>query len=644
MTPQYLLILITALVTSFILTPLAGMAAHRVNAVDYPGGRRIHLVPTPRFGGAAIFAGIIASLVVGSYVAPGVWDALSPFDLRSLALVGTATLITVVGLLDDRRSLPPLGKLIAQTLVAGGVVAAGYRIELIQIESMSWMNSAISVLWITSVMNAVNLIDGLDGLAAGVSLTIALGLLCQSLYYHNTRHALILTAACGAILGFLPFNFRRARIFLGDSGSLLLGLLLAVAAIQGPGRGSLTRTTVVPILALGFPLAELSVTVARRLMREFLVVRRDDKEHQYAFRILGRPRLFTADRDHMHHRLLNRGIGSVRTVLAFYLISVALVAVALVGAVEDWRFGYLLVFVAALFAAVRFFGYSDLQPLRKGLFLPIFGRLSSAPTFVFLCCDIAFAFASLLLALVLYGMPLDLVNGGWWQHAWLSTGGTLVAAQVFGLTLGGLYRQSYSLIGSHECVVMLRSIGFSVMAGLCVIVSLSPHTGVVVLVLDSYVFATLVIGLRLSFGILDYAFQHPGIRRVLVYGANDQGSEAVGAMRANPELRLVPTGFLDDEQGERIRWFRGLRIYRTCDLSWLIRRKIVDELLTPQVQVNGDSGSLEILAKRCSNLGLPLNTFTAHAENQRNGQGFLDVTARSVEMKQSEPPFGLTAK
>jgi hypothetical protein len=486
-------------------------------------------------------------------------------------------------------------------------------------------------------MNAVNMIDGLDGLAAGVSLTIALGLLCQSLYYHNSRHALILTAVCGATLGFLPFNFRRARIFLGDSGSLLLGLLLAVAAVQGPGRGSLTRTTVVPILALGFPLAELFVTLGRRFMREFLVVRRDDKQHQYVFRILGRPRLFTADRDHMHHRLLNRGIGSVRAVLALYLMSAALVAVALVGAIEGWRLGYSLVFVAALFAAVRFFGYSDLQPLRKGFLLPIFGRLSSAPTLVFLCCDIAFAFASLLLALVLHGQLPSLQNAQWWQQAWLPTASALVGGQVFGLALGGLYRQSYSLIGSHECVVMLRSIAFSVMAGLCVFVSLSTHTEVVVLVLDSYLFSTLVIGFRISFGILDYAFQHPGIRRVLVYGANNEGSEAVGAMRANPELRLVPTGFLDDEQGERTRWFRGLRVYRTCDLSWLMRRKVVDELFAPQLHGTGDASDLEILARRCSNLGLPLNTYTAHMENLRDG-------LPSVEIKYSEPPFGAAAK
>ena len=629
---QYSLILITALTVSFMLTPLVGVAARHLNAVDYPGGRRIHLTPTPRFGGAAIFGGIIASLAVGSYVTPRVWDALS-FDLRSLALAASATLITLVGLLDDRRSLSPAAKLIAETLVAGCVVAAGYRIELIPIESMGWMNSAISVLWITSVMNAVNMIDGLDGLAAGVSLTIALGLLCQSFYYHNARHALILTAVCGAILGFLPFNFRRARIFLGDSGSLLLGLLLAVAAVQGPGRGFITRTTVVPILALGLPLAELFLTIGRRVLREFLVVRRDDKEHQYAFLVLGRPKLFTADSDHMHHRLLNRGMGSMAAVLIFYLISAAMVAVAVVCAVEKWQLGYFLVFVLGLFAAVRFFGYSDLQPFRKGFFLPVLGRLLSGLTPVFLSCDVIFGFASLLLVFVVRGVHLGLINGESPQQVPLLIVCTLVAAQVLGLALGGLYRQSYSVIGTHECVVLLRSIGLSLALGLSMMLSIARRPDVLLAVLDGYLFATLIIGFRLSFAILDYVFRYARIRRVLVYGANEEASRAVGEMRANPELRLVPAGFVDDERGELTRWFRGLRVYRTCDLSALVRRKVVDEVFLPLINGNGDSANLEELTRRCSKLGLPLNSYASHSENQLDASRPPDVSAGLLAMK-----------
>ena len=629
---QYSLILVTALVVSFMLTPLVGMAARRVNAVDYPGGRRVHLTPTPRFGGAAIFGGIIASLVVGSIATPWVWSALS-FDFRSLALAASATLIMVVGLLDDRRSLSPVAKLIAETVVAGCVVAAGYRIELIRFESIGWMNSAISVLWFMSVMNAVNMIDGLDGLAAGVSLTIALGLLCQSFYYHNARHALILTAVCGAILGFLPFNFRRARIFLGDSGSLLLGLLLAVAAVQGPGRGFITRTTVVPLLALGLPLAELFLTIGRRVLREFLVVRRDDKEHQYAFLILGRPKLFTADSDHMHHRLLNRGMRSVVAVLIFYSISAALVAVGVVCAIEEWQLGYFLVFVLALFAAVRFFGYSDLQPFRKGFLLPILGRLLSASTPVFLSCDIVFGFASLLLAFVVRGAQLGLINGESPQQVPLLIVCTLVAAQVLGLALGGLYRQSYSVIGSHECVVLLRSIGLSLAVGLSMMLSLARRP-VLLAVLDGYLFATLIIGFRLSFAILDYVFRYARIRRVLVYGANEEASRAVGEMRANPELRLVPAGFVDDERGELTRWFRGLRVYRTCDLSSLVRRKVVDEVFLPLINGNGDSANLEELTRRCSKLGLPLNSYASqHSENQLDALRSADVSGGLLTMK-----------
>jgi hypothetical protein len=384
---------------------------------------------------------------------------------------------------------------------------------------------------------------------------------------------------------------------------------------------------------LGLPLAELSLTIGRRLLREFLVVKRDDNEHQYAFRVLGRPKLFTADSDHMHHRLLNRGMGSTAAVLIFYSISAALVAVAVVCAIEKWQLGYSLVFVIALFAAVRFFDYSDLQPFRRGFFLPMLGRLSSASIPVYLGCDILFGFASLLLAFIFHGVHTGRINSEWPQQAQLLTACTLVAAQVLGLAVGGLYRESYSVMGFRECMVLLRSTGLSVAAGLVVMLSFARQTELLTVVLDDYLFASLVIGLRLSFALLDYIFQHPGTRRVLVYGANQEASNAVGAMRANPELQLVPTGFIDDEQGERTLWFRGLRVYRTCDLSSLVRRKVVDEIFVPLVNRNGHSASLEALTRRCSNLGLPLNTYAGHPDNQLDGLRPADLSAGLVAVK-----------
>jgi UDP-GlcNAc:undecaprenyl-phosphate GlcNAc-1-phosphate transferase len=627
---QYSLILTTALVVSFILTPLAGRVARTVNAVDYPGGRRIHLSPTPRFGGVAIFGGIIASLVVGTNTAPGIWH-FHFFDERWILLAACATLVTMVGLLDDRRSLSPVAKLIVEILVAGCIVAVGYRIEVFPYQAIGWINAVVSVVWITSVMNAVNLIDGLDGLAAGVSLIAAVGLLCQSLYYQNALHALILTGVCGAILGFLPFNFRRARVFLGDSGSLLLGLVLAVAAIQGPSRGS--TSMVLPILAVGLPLAELFLTIGRRVLREFLVVKRDDKERRYALLVLGRPKLFTADSDHMHHRLINRGIGSVRAVLIFYFVSAGLAATAMVCTIEEWQLGYLL-FLLALFAAARSFGYSDLQPLRKGLLLPILGRLSAARIPIFVCFDLVFSFVSLLLPFLFLGTQHTLFNRGWSQQGQLLIACGLVVAQLCGLAFGGIYRESYCVIGFRECVVLLRSVGLSIGAGLVVTLSLARETSIGLIILDGYLLATLVIGLRLSFAIFDYVFQNVRIRRVLVYGVNEGGSQMVGVMRANPELGLVPTGFIDDEEGERTRWFRGLRVYRTGDLVSLVRRRVIDEVFVPPVNGNGHSAGFEILTRCCSNLALPVNSDGAVARTQIEDARPEHVSASLVPVKQ----------
>jgi UDP-GlcNAc:undecaprenyl-phosphate/decaprenyl-phosphate GlcNAc-1-phosphate transferase len=632
---KYALTFFVALIVSFALTPLMAAIARRARAIDYPGGRRIHQTPTPRFGGAAIFGGIAGGLMLTCYTSRQIRELFLPIDLRSLTLAIVATTITIIGLLDDRRSLSPFAKLSAELFIAACVVTAGYRIQLISVPYFGWMNLAISVLWIASVMNALNMIDGLDGLAAGVSLTIALGLLCQSLYFHNERHALILAAVSGAILGFLPFNFHRARIFLGDSGSLLLGLLLAVGAVQGPSDGYIARTAIIPVLALGLPLAELVLTVGRRLLREFLVVKRDDQDQRYGLVILASPKLFTADGDHMHHRLLKRGMRSTAAVLLFYLISAALVTAAVVGAVEQWRLGYLLIFfVAALFAGVRFFGYSDLQPLRKGVFLPVLGRLLSAPTAVFIAYDLLFAFVSLLLTGLFYGTGAYIFGNEWSLHTQLLRASAVIGAQILGLAIGGLYRQPYSVIGYRECVIMLRSVGLSFALALGIFLSLGGRSEPAIVVLNSYLFATFIIGLRLSFAILDHIFQHPQMRRVLVYGADERASGAANAMRANPELQRIPAGFIDNEPGERARWFKGLRVYRISDLSLLVRRKVVDEVFVPLINSNGALANIEALSKDCSTLGLPLSTYAEHAEhhvengdgNGEGGNGGLDAT------------------
>jgi FlaA1/EpsC-like NDP-sugar epimerase len=199
-----------------------------------------------------------------------------------------------------------------------------------------------------------------------------------------------------------------------------------------------------------------------------------------------------------------------------------------------------------------------------------------------------------------------------WLPRQLVASAMLVSAQVLGLAVGGLYGESYSSIGFHQCFVVLRSVAVSFVAGLVAMVILSGRLHPAILLLDGYLLGTLAIGFRLSFGILDHIFQHPLTRRVLIYGVNLETCKAVSAMRANPELRLTPAGFLDNERPER--WFNGLRVYRSGELSALVRRSIADELLIPQVNGNGDAPRVEAITRQCSTLGLPVKKHAAYLD------------------------------
>jgi UDP-GlcNAc:undecaprenyl-phosphate GlcNAc-1-phosphate transferase len=555
---------------------------------------------------------------MGTRLIPRVSSILLPVDLRSLSVIAAVTIVTLIGLLDDRRSLSPTVKLSGEVLTAALVVAAGYRIKLVDPGSIDWLNVLASIVWLAAVMNAINMMDGLDGLAAGVCLIIAAGLLGESIYYRNDRHALILTAIIGAIIGFLPFNFNRARIFLGDSGSLLLGLLLGLAAIQQRNSGFITQRPMLPLVALGLPLAELFLTVGRRLLRELYVIKRDDNRYQYSFFVRGWPKLFTPDADHMHHRLLKRGLGSVRAVLTLYAISALVATVGLLAVFRESHLEYLLVYAIGLFWAIRFFEYVDLQPFRRGFLLPLLGRMLSAPRGVSMVCDLSFAALSLVMTFAFFGIAAAVSSSPESQLATSLKLCAVLATQTFGLYLGGLYRESYLITGSRECIVMMKSVVLSVLAGLYAMYVLWHRIEISFVILDGYLLATLVIGLRLSFAILDHVFQNSSARRILIYGTDHEASIAAVAIRSDPDLRLIATGFVEDSQVPGDRWFKGLRVYRTCELPLLARRQIAEEVLVPIVDGRVDSATLQSLRSQCSLLGLRMNTYIP-SPNERVG-------------------------
>jgi len=278
------LIIALATLSSFALTPIASRLARAVGAVDHPGERRVHTFATPRFGGPAIFGAILIASMASTQ-----WRGF-----RALFL--GAFIAMMVGALDDIHPQKPLTKLLVEVIAAVIVISGGW--------SGAGLGSFLmSVAFIVVTTNAINLVDGLDGLAAGLALMIALTLVLLS---HGGSHAVMLLAVCGALLGFLPYNVHPARIFLGDSGALLVGFLLGTGAISDMHSVG----AIAPAIALGFPLLEVMMTIARRFVRA--------------------SPLFRADRDHIHHRVLGLGLDPRATVGLLYGCGAAFCAVALI--------------------------------------------------------------------------------------------------------------------------------------------------------------------------------------------------------------------------------------------------------------------------------------------------------------------------
>ncbi|MEM9694075.1 MAG: MraY family glycosyltransferase [Myxococcota bacterium] len=325
-------------VVTAVLIPFVRRFALRRGAVANGGGRHVHDTSVPRLGGIAICVGILVPVVGLFLVDSGTTVSFEAAPGLALGLFVGSVTMCVLGAVDDTRGIRALYKLYAQLGVASFAFACGFRIEAVDLPlfgsvSMGIFALPVTVAWIVGITNAVNLIDGLDGLAGGVVFFAALTNLVVSVIGHQVWTALVMAATLGAVLGFLYFNFNPARIFMGDSGSYLLGYVLAVTALAGVAvKASTAVALLVPIVALGVPIIDTLFAILRRYLER-------------------RP-LFSPDRGHIHHRLLDLGLTHRRAVLLLYAVSVIFtVASIAIYLGRAWQVG-----VALLVCSITVFG------------------------------------------------------------------------------------------------------------------------------------------------------------------------------------------------------------------------------------------------------------------------------------------------
>ncbi|EGL82044.1 Glycosyl transferase, family 4, conserved region-containing protein [Caldalkalibacillus thermarum TA2.A1] len=276
-------------------TPLVKKMAFKVGALDYPNNRKVHQEIMPRLGGLAIYLGFFVSCIV-----------FIPMTKLSVGLILGGIIIVILGIIDDIYNLTPKIKLIGQIIAAITLVFFGFQVQFINLPFdgtwiLGWLAIPITILWIVGVTNSVNLIDGLDGLAAGVSAIATTVIMIIAFMMGNDFVLLYCAILLGAILSFLIFNFYPAKIFMGDTGALFLGFNLAALSILGFKQVTVV-SFIIPILVLGVPLSDTFFAIIRR--------------------ILSHKPISSADKNHLHHCLLRMGLSHRASVLVIYGISV----------------------------------------------------------------------------------------------------------------------------------------------------------------------------------------------------------------------------------------------------------------------------------------------------------------------------------
>ncbi|MCB9659026.1 MAG: undecaprenyl/decaprenyl-phosphate alpha-N-acetylglucosaminyl 1-phosphate transferase [Polyangiales bacterium] len=306
--------LLGAFLVSLALIPFAKWVARRVGAVDVGGGRRVHDGSIPRLGGIAVVLGFFVPLVALFFTESYVASIFYSQPKRIMGLLGGGLIVATLGALDDVRGVRPRTKLAVQTLAALLAYTCGYRIEgmllpFVGTVHLGWLSVPATCFWFVAIINALNLIDGLDGLAGGVAFFACVGNFVVAVIGDAYMVMLLSATLAGAIVGFLVFNFNPASIFMGDSGSMFLGFVLAATSLLGALVKNTTVVAIaVPVMVLGLPIADTAIAMLRRALTQ-------------------RP-IMTADRGHIHHRLLDLGLTHRRAVLTLYGVCAALTIAA----------------------------------------------------------------------------------------------------------------------------------------------------------------------------------------------------------------------------------------------------------------------------------------------------------------------------
>jgi UDP-GlcNAc:undecaprenyl-phosphate GlcNAc-1-phosphate transferase len=578
-------IFVLAPAASFLFTilfvPLVRRLAARWGCTAVPRKERWHIRPTPTLGGLAFFVGFLLPVLL-----------LSPNLSSALPFFIIVTQMFVVGIYDDVRHINPATKLVGQIISAATAIFFGYSLHF-----FTWapLDALLTAIWIVGLTNSLNLLDNMDGLAAGIGLIAALYLAFLFTQQGDAPHLILALALAGALSGFLLHNFYPASIFMGDAGSLFLGAALSLLTIHGNGQASnILSLVAIPTCILLVPILDTALVTLTRLLR-------------------GQP-ISQGGRDHASHRLVVLGLSEPQAVLLLYLM--ATIAGASAVLIKGFYYSLSLVFLPlVLLSFTLFTGYlaqvevvseeeGRKKQAQKKLTL-VLARLTYKRRLLEVILDffvIAFAYY------LAFALRFEFYLSDPLMELYLTSLPIVVTATYLAFFLFGLYRGLWRYTGLEDLVRIAKGVAAATllsMTGLIFFYRFTGYSRIAFVVYGVLLFLGMA-GSRLSFRLFGLAVARTRKQKipVLVYGAGDGGEVVVRECRKNSHVEYQPIGFLDDDPRKEGRTLAGLRIFGGADkLPEILQREKVEGCIisSPKILANGQGEQIRTV---CQEQGL----------------------------------------
>ena len=612
MNPIDLLPVVLSFAGTLVLTPVVRALARRRGVVARPKSDRWHKKPTALLGGGAIFT-VVAAVNL----------ALVPLTPQARVVLCAGAFLFLVGLIDDFFNLKPYQKLSGQIMGAAAVVWCGL--------TLPWtgsppVNMAITLFWLIGITNAVNLLDNMDGLAAGIAAIASTFLALTFLGNAQAAEARMLAVFGAGLLGFLVYNSNPASIFMGDCGSMFIGFFLAGSALLNPTGGrsrSLLPVLAVPVLILFIPIFDtLLVTILRKL----------------AGRSVAR-----GGRDHTSHRLVALGLSERRAVWMLYALAAVSGFLGLL--VRDMALDYslaavlgyvlLLTFVGVHLGSVKVYDEAEVRTARAKPLVAFLVDLSYKRRVFEILLDVVLIALSYYLA---YAAVFGHLTGDEPLRRFLLAVPVLVSVKLLTFLGMGVYRGLWRYVSIDDVIVFAKAVvAASIVSALALLFAFRfEGFSRVVIILDGLILLVLLTGSRLTFRLFRELLPAPRTspgHRVLIYGAGDAGELLARELLNNASLQCTPVGFADDDPLKKGKIIHGLRVFGgNGSFLTICGQHTIDEVLISSMKFTPER--IEEIARECTTLSLPLRRMRIQIEPLDDGTG---SAARSLLNRLGQP-------